>query len=530
MSGAAEHNLRDAICRSPTCTASALLNGRESDQVTSAIDAVRLGQPKRTLRIANPAWVPCVCGVVVLQIALILHHEPFVDEWQALQIAVQSPDLASMLANLRYEGHPPLWYLLLRGLAMVVGPQAALPAASLIFALASQCLILFRAPFPRWLRLALALSEPVLFEYGTNSRSYTLGIALTLAALALWNRKREFWLPFALLPMVDALFGLVSLALLVLRFAEKRLWWPGVAAWLALSLLAAWTVIPAADFVPVYPPAASPLAGARLLVLQLSIAMVPFQWGAHGPEWSSIPPFGWFLVLWIPFAWLCVEQTRGRPWDRLALGGFLAAFLILYAFSHPLANRHVMLIGALLVALQWRQSLHGAPIRRFFQVWLAIGAACGVATAAIALAMPFDTAPQVARIIDRLNLRNEHWVSTPVQHAQGVSAITGILFEGLGTDCMNDFVRWNEATSRANVIDPAQWSKREALAGRFYLASQFEFPAWSGAVEIGRVPAGYDGKEYYLYRFGSDRAPPRRALPRCVPGMNPLPPRRAAGV
>ena len=189
MSGAAEHNLRDAICRSPTCTASALLNGRESDQVTSAIDAVRLGQPKRTLRIANPAWVPCVCGVVVLQIALILHHEPFVDEWQALQIAVQSPDLASMLANLRYEGHPPLWYLLLRGLAMVVGPQAALPAASLIFALASQCLILFRAPFPRWLRLALVvLRLLVLLLVATVFHHRLQGCAAWL-----WGGGRAAW-------------------------------------------------------------------------------------------------------------------------------------------------------------------------------------------------------------------------------------------------------------------------------------------------------------------------------------------------
>ena len=334
------------------------------------------------MRLGNSAWIACVCAVLALQAALILRHEPFVDEWQALQIAVQSPDIASLLNNLRYEGHPPLWYLLLRGLAAIVGPQATLPAASLIFATASQCLILFRAPFPRWLRLAIALGEPILFEYGTISRSYVLGIALTFGAMALWDRKRAFWLPLALLPMADALFGLISLALLLVRYVEKRLWWPGVAAWAAMGLLAAWTVIPAPDFVPVYPAAASPLAGAKTFLLQSAIAMAPFQWGAGGPEWSSVPPYGWFLVLWIGFAWLCFDQTRERPWDRVAVIGFVAAFVLLYAFSHTLANRHVMLIGVLLIVLQWRQSLRGAPIRRFFQVW------AGIASAIVAVASP----------------------------------------------------------------------------------------------------------------------------------------------
>lgn len=493
--------------------------------MTGAIDAHRW-KSGRDLHIGNPLWAALVAALLALQALLILRHEPFVDEWQALQIAAQFPDLPRLLENLRYEGHPPLWYLLLRGLATIGGPHAALPAASLILATVAQCLILLRAPFPLWLRLAIALSEPILFEYGTISRSYVLGLALTFWAMAAWENKRAFWVPLALLPMADGFFGLISLALLVVRYSEKRLWWPGVAGWVAMGLLAAWTVIPAADFVPVYPAAASPLAGAKTFLLQTAIAMVPFPWGDGGPQWSSVPPYGWFLVLWIPFAWLCFDQTRERPWDRIAVAGFVTAFVLVYAFSHTLANRHVMLIGVLLIALQWRQSLHGAPIRPFFKVWIGIGAACGIATAAVALATPFDTETEVVRIIQAKGLRGEHWVSVPVQHAQGVSAITGILFEGIGTGCMNDFVRWNSALDQGNRLDPVAWSSAEAPKGRFYLVSQFQFPSTAQATEIARVPAGYDGKEYYIYRVGSDGDPPRPALPRCVPGMKPLPPRK----
>jgi hypothetical protein len=493
--------------------------------VASFAQAVRWGSRSSELRIGNSVFAAATCAVLLLQVALIVRHEPFVDEWQALQIAVQSPDIRSLLANLRYEGHPPLWYLVLRGLSGVVGPQSALPVASLVFGLATQGLVLFRSPFPRWLRLTIALSEPILFEYGTISRSYTLGVALTFWALAAWESRRAFWLPLILLPSVDAFFGVFSLAFLAHRHAEKRLWWPGVVAWLVMSMIAAWSVIPAPDFVPVYPAPSSPMGGTLLLLQQFSTVMVPLQWG-NGPEWNSIPPIGVFLALWLPFALLCFDQTRNRPLDRIILVGFFAMLLLTYAFSHTLANRHLMLMGILLVALQWRQSLRGGAVRPFFCLWILIGACCGLLTSAVALAMPFDTAPSVASIIDHKNLRHEHWVSAPAQQAQGVSAITGILFEGPGAGCMNDFVRWNAASSASNRMDLGSWVARQAANGRFYLVSQFPLPPGFPAAEIAHVEPGYDGKAYYLYRIGSERGAPRKALPRCVPGMNPLPTRK----
>lgn len=95
------------------------------------------------------AFAAGVAAAAVLQVALIATHDYFVDEWQAVQIAVQSPDLAALLASLRFEGHPPLWYLLLRGLAALVGPGSALAAASLLCAPTTMMLIAVRAPLPR---------------------------------------------------------------------------------------------------------------------------------------------------------------------------------------------------------------------------------------------------------------------------------------------------------------------------------------------------------------------------------------------
>ncbi len=61
--------------------------------------------------------------------------------------------------------------------------------------------------------------------------------------------------------------------------------------------------------------------------------------------------------------------------------------------------------------------------------------------------------------------------------------------------------------------------------GRFYLISQFPVPTQSPAVLLAHVPPGYDGKTYYLYAVGPHEARERAARPRCVPGMDGLPPR-----
>lgn len=475
-------------------------------------------------RMADAAWLVGAGAVLLLQAALILGHEHFVDEWQALQIAVQSPDLVALLANLHYEGHPPLWHLVLRCLSALVGPHHALPVASLLFGLATQCLILFRSPFPRWARLAIALSEPILFEYGTVSRSYTLGVMLTFAALAAWDRKRLVWLPLALLPTVEFFFGLISAALILARFGEKRIWRPGLACWVVLGLAAAWTVIPAADFVSAYDVAQDPLRRAVIWLLNLSVLAFPFQWD-HGPHWNSPAPLPMFLTLWLPFLYLCFDQTRGRLPDRMSLLVFMLVFFIFFVFFYNLGIRQLMLVSVLLVALQWRHSARGEGLRWPFKIWILLGAGCGLATAAVNFAMPFNRDSRALAVIRERGLEGEHWVSVPAQHGQGISAMSGILFEGPENGCMSDFVRWNFARTVRSSPQLTRWTETALQQdGRFYLLSEVPLETGADAVLLAHIPGGYDGAQYYLYEVGPGHVEERGARPRCVPGMRPMPP------
>lgn len=276
------------------------------------------------------AFVLGVAAAAGLQIALIATHDYFVDEWQALQIAVQSPDLAALLANLRYEGHPPLWYLLLRGLAAIVGAGSALAAASVLCALTTMAVIAARAPLPRWVRLAIILAEPILFEYGTVSRGASLGVSLVFLALALWDRRRAVWPVLALLPLVVFLFGVIALGLIALRWSERaRPWWPGFLLFAVASVVAAWTVIPAPDFVSVYRPN-GPLELLARWVTEMAVVASRSSGTADragdAPWVTPLTP-----LLGIAFLLLVYHQTRGRPIERLVGLGFpllMLAFML----------------------------------------------------------------------------------------------------------------------------------------------------------------------------------------------------------
>jgi hypothetical protein len=52
------------------------------------------------------AWTGAICAVIALQILLIITHKPWLDEWQAVLIAVQTPTWPDLLAALRMKVIP----------------------------------------------------------------------------------------------------------------------------------------------------------------------------------------------------------------------------------------------------------------------------------------------------------------------------------------------------------------------------------------------------------------------------------------
>jgi hypothetical protein len=470
----------------------------------------------------DASWAIAVAALAVLQLALIFTHDPWLDEYQAVQIAVQAPDVPTLLSWLRYEGHPPLWYFVLRGLAHLVDPLWTLPIAAALCAAVTQGCILFASPFKRVERLLIAASQFVLFEHLTISRSLSLGAAALFGAMALW-RSRVLWIAIAVLPMCDFLFGVMSLALVALKLRERDLWWPGVALWIASGLLSAWSVIPASDAIPAIV-AGNPLAELAFWAMTMGNLLVPFQ-GIVLPQWNDFPLFlvaSWGWAAFIYFAWV---QTSGDRWHRVILMALIGLTLVFSMTVYRLSARHLMIIALALILLTWRARAAGHRARAGFQLWIAIAAACGLFTGLVNLAWPFDRAPEVARKIEQLGLRDEHWVVFPISRAQGVSALTGIAFEQTEKKCMQSFIKWNSRTRLTRKRWFIDYFRREAQEhGRGYLLSDVRLKNMPADVlkPLAFFPRGYDGQAFYIYVIGADM--PRRAvsLPPCVEGKRPF--------
>jgi hypothetical protein len=468
------------------------------------------------------AWSLAIASVLIFQALLIATHRPWLDEVQAVQIAVQAPDLPTLLQWLRYEGHPPLWYLLLRGLSYLVDPLWALPLAAALCALAAQSAILFASPFTRAERLLIATSEFVLFEHLTISRSLGLGAAALFVAMALW-RRRTGWIAIAVLPMCDFLFGVMSLFLVVLKLRGRSLWWPGMVMWAISGAIAAWSVIPAPDAVPAIL-SRSLVGDIGFWTATMGNLLVPWQ-GPLIPRWNSYPFFPVAACGWVAFIWFAWVQTDRDKVHRLLLMGLIALTFVFSLAVYRLSARHLMIIALALILLTWRLRSHGDRPRAGFRLWLMAASLCGIATGALNLVWPFNRSPEVAERIAELGLTHEHWVVFPENRAQVVSALTGIEFEQAEQRCRQSFIRWDHATAIETKAHFRNLLRREAREhGRGYLLSDEPFNNLPGGVLdlIDVVRGGYDGQDYYLYVIGRDQPKRNVSLPPCVPDKRPF--------
>lgn len=472
-------------------------------------------------------WAAAVLFVFALQGAFIFSHRAWLDEWQALQIALESPTLADLLQSLRYEGHPPLWYLLLRGVALVVPSAWVLAVTAAAIAAATQAMVLFAAPFGRAERIAIALGELMLFEYLTLSRSLNLGVLALVAAMLLW-RRRSFWIAMAVLPMCDFLFGILSVALIALKMREDGVsatlgQWRWIALWAVSSVLAAISVIPAHDIATALQPHGLVIDLLEYLE-RLGVSLIPFQTDEGAIEWNGRLPWHLGVIAGPLFLWLVVQQFRRDTFGRCVMLGMLGVTLAFSLAIYPLQTRHLSLVALLLILLKWRAVVRGGATDGVFRLWLFTGALMGLVTAGIAFVLPFDRAPEAIRLMRAQGLDEQRLVVFPDYNSQSISAQTGWEFERLERYCRQTFVRWDYLT-KIKDFDQLEGALRAALAqrGQFVLLTHFPVRVSQDLVrEIAYIPAGYDGQPYVLTLVGPNSARIVGTAPACPPTRRPM--------
>lgn len=134
--------------------------------------------------VAFLVWLLWMALALLLQFT----HEPWRDELQAWGIVRASSTPLDLLSNLRHEGHPPSWYMLLWPVSQLERSFVGLKVVAFAVGSAATWITLRTMPISVWLRAAIVFSYFPLFEFGTISRSYSLAWLLTVVVLWLATR------------------------------------------------------------------------------------------------------------------------------------------------------------------------------------------------------------------------------------------------------------------------------------------------------------------------------------------------------
>ncbi len=164
-------------------------------------------RPKERRGLLQPEWLIYILFIAGL-LTVSFFHEPWLDEAQAWQIGRCAGWEEIFFKIPHYEGHPPLWHIMLAIPAKMGCPyEIGLKAVALFAAAASGWILLFCAPFPRWMRMLLPFHYFFFYQYSIVARPYGyMGLLLLLEALN-FHKKKEHPFRFVFLLCLECMLS-----------------------------------------------------------------------------------------------------------------------------------------------------------------------------------------------------------------------------------------------------------------------------------------------------------------------------------
>src|ERR1700689_24933 len=120
------------------------------------------------------------------------HHELWGDELQAWNIAKGSCSFFDVIHNTRYEGHPPVWYIILWIISKFTHNLIYVQVVHLLIAILIIFIILFYSPLPTITKILLPFGYYFLFEYAMLSRNYAVGVLAAFLICIIINKEFKY--------------------------------------------------------------------------------------------------------------------------------------------------------------------------------------------------------------------------------------------------------------------------------------------------------------------------------------------------
>jgi len=402
---------------------------------------------------------------VAIVAALASHHVLWRDEARALNIVTASSTLRDLFQNLRNEGHPALWYLVLYAGYQITRSTLVLKASSVLAATAAVFVFLARSPFPSYQKALFVFGGLPLFLYSVYCRSYCLTM-LFLILYAAVHRSR-FEKPFAVAWALALLANTHALALilagalwcaLVVESVAVRATMGGGRRGLRIVLAHALTAVALVVSVLPLPPDRT----TTVTPLYHFDAPSAIRAAAHALLHTGdilASGFGVDNGYFVTFMFLALAVYLLRqPALALALVLATTGFVVFSALIYPLQGYQKCLLVLLVVVLLWLDA-ENEP-RRWTSPWLsgAIEALGRARAPALSLLLLMHLALGISSI--------------SIDASRGVSSS-----RGLGM-----YLRHNEELREAIVMgEPGNWmeSLHYYATNRIYFAREERFGTWA---------------------------------------------------
>src|SRR5947208_8323685 len=128
---------------------------------------------------------------LVFVIWLLSRHTFWRDEVRAFSLALSGSNVVEMLRNVHGEGHPALWYLILRGGHDIFPYREVLPVAGALIGIAAMAVFAFFSPFRTIIVAAVLFSFYGAFEFVVVARNYGISALVMFVLAALYSRMRN---------------------------------------------------------------------------------------------------------------------------------------------------------------------------------------------------------------------------------------------------------------------------------------------------------------------------------------------------
>ena len=320
-------------------------------------DGGPLSARDRTLRIAlYLAWA-------ALMLFMLSRHAFWRDEVRALNIALGGDNVFDMLRGLQGEGHPAIWYLLLRGAHAIVPVREVLPAVGAIVALVGMALFLWRAPFRPAILILVPFGAFGLLEYAVVARNYGIAMLGLFALAILYPRWRDRGVtigvvlallcntnvPAAWLSACILLFWLIEL------IGEEGLrWGPKYKLFILNAAVAAFGAF--LCFITIYPTVHDAAAivhpNGITLGTVASALFLPAQ-----TFWELMPPFvpeaSWTAAAFGLLLFGSLLGLLNRPAAFFSALAGLFGLLLFFSLVYPGGYRHQSLFLVHLIVMHW---------------------------------------------------------------------------------------------------------------------------------------------------------------------------------